>query len=368
MPGRPPDDYHAGYVIAHMQRRPESQHYVTAGYLRLFLPCGERAFYVRRRDGQSWFRQRPENVATRKNFYSILKQDGEYDDRIEQLLSRSVEAPGIEALHKLNATKSGLSWGRLGSVAALISLQQVRLPSSREGMRKLLEAAHSMATDAFLDPRADPSRHLGKAYPQMSEAQLREKVRKLRHAWESGRIHLKIRDEATLESMLSVFEVIHETLLDMDWTVYHSNRGLFLTSDNPSYISPSSVMLGRMVGLRTPGVIVHFPISTTRFLQLSNYGLRRRRLRAVEQTMGWIAARAEASRVPQISFRAADQEMVEVLNRETCLCAEDFICAPAPDERAEQYLSEPQVRYVTKTERVGRDLLRFDHKMVEDSH
>jgi hypothetical protein len=79
---------------ANLKTRPEDQHYVSAAYLRGFVPDGERALFVRRRYKKTWFRQVPENIATRKNFYSILREEGCWDDTLEDLLAREIEGPG----------------------------------------------------------------------------------------------------------------------------------------------------------------------------------------------------------------------------------------------------------------------------------
>jgi len=90
--------------------RPEDQHYVPAGYLRSFCPDYEAALHIRRRRGNKWFRQKPENIATRKNFYSTLKADGTFDDRIEHLLARGIETPGLAALWRLKEGEDIPSW------------------------------------------------------------------------------------------------------------------------------------------------------------------------------------------------------------------------------------------------------------------
>lgn len=77
--------------------RPEDQH---------FVPDGSGALFVRRRVGTRWFREKPENIATRKNFYSILRKDGGYDDTVEHMLARNIEGPGLKALHKLKEGKT----------------------------------------------------------------------------------------------------------------------------------------------------------------------------------------------------------------------------------------------------------------------
>jgi Protein of unknown function (DUF4238) len=87
------------YAFKHM--RPEDQHYVPAGYLRSFRPDNNDALFVHRRRGRKWFRQVLENIATRKNFYSILGEDGTFDDRVEHILARNVERPGLAALWRL---------------------------------------------------------------------------------------------------------------------------------------------------------------------------------------------------------------------------------------------------------------------------
>jgi Protein of unknown function (DUF4238) len=110
--------------------RPEDQHYVPAGYLRSFPPYGEGALFVHRRQGTKWFRQVPENIATRKNFYSILREDGTFDDRIEHMLARGIERPGLAALWRLKEGQVIPSWDTRESIAIFLAVQYTRIPDT----------------------------------------------------------------------------------------------------------------------------------------------------------------------------------------------------------------------------------------------
>ena len=83
-------------------QRNVQQHFVTASYLGGFTPDGDRnsQLYVYERKTEKVFRTIPDKAAKRRNYYSIPKPGGEFDDRIDEMLTK-LEEQAMPSLRKL---------------------------------------------------------------------------------------------------------------------------------------------------------------------------------------------------------------------------------------------------------------------------
>ena len=200
--------------------RPEDQHYVPAGYLRSFRPDGEDALFVHRRRGTKWFRQVPENIATRKNFYSILREDGTLDDRIEHMLARAIERPGLAALWRLKEDEVIPSRYTRESIATFLAVQYTRIPEIRENMHRLL----GVVANAFTDEILEDKDWLAERLQQTESIDIKKAertARQLKNLVKAGHIQPVVRQEASMKMLFMAVEDSANGFMAMDWLVPH---------------------------------------------------------------------------------------------------------------------------------------------------
>jgi hypothetical protein len=100
----------------------------------------------------------PEDLACQRNYYALKKEDGTWDDSIEELIGSTVEAPGLPVIQKLASGKTRLTWQERDRVSLLIAFQEMRTPSARERAREFSDPVRNGRPGAFW---ADPASELG---------------------------------------------------------------------------------------------------------------------------------------------------------------------------------------------------------------
>ncbi len=344
--------------------RPEDQHFVPAGYLRGFLPDGGGALFVRRRQGTRWFLQKPENIATRRNYYSILREEGGYDDTVEHMLARHIEGPGLKALRKLKEGETIPCVPDRGMIAALLSVQYTRIPQIRDSVQGVLQHF----TEAFTDEMFNDIDALASEVQNIEAVDRQTAYRTVRR-WErlikSGDIYPKVRSEASLSVMFSAVADGAAIFSDMDWMVYVSKEPAFFTSDCPVYISPASVAGHENIGTAMPGVIIHAPISSRRCLTLSGLRHRHQMLRQFRSVASSAFIDQLEMLPPVVVYKEADAALIRELNDQTARCAGDWVCGPFESSDMERALELPRIRteFQVTRERTG---MRVDHRIVNN--
>lgn len=113
-------------------------------YLEGFLPPGESHLYCYGRKRETAFRALADDLAKQRNYYTVVRADGSFDDRLEQLLQRNIEDPGLAVVRKLANGRTRLSWQERISLSDFIALHEYRVPYMREmiedSVKSLLEA------------------------------------------------------------------------------------------------------------------------------------------------------------------------------------------------------------------------------------
>ena len=349
-----------GLIPYTMEMRPEDQHYVPAGFLRSFRPDGEDALFVRRRRGSSWFRQVPENIATRKNFYSVLRDDGTFDDRVEHILARGIERPGLAALWKLNEGEVVPSLYSREAIALFLAVQYTRVPQIRENMHRLLKVVADEFTNEILDEDFLPQRL--QETESIDRKTAERTARQLKTLVKAGHIRPVVKEEASMKMLFMAVEDSAYGFMDMDWLVLAADKPCFFTSDIPIYVSPAATTR-KYVGIAAEGTVVHAPLSSRRFLLMG----RRGGLRIHFAKLREIAPQYfvdELERIPPVvKYRRATPELIETLNEATAISAGDLICGPHESERLAAALLKPRVKSDYHLQRVG-GALKIDHRLV----
>jgi hypothetical protein len=343
--------------------RPEVQHYVPAGYLRSFRPDGESALFVHRRKGTKWFRQVPENIATRKNFYSILREDGTFDDRIEHMLARGIERPGLSALWQLKEGEVIPSWDTRESIATFLAVQYTRVPEIRDNMHRLLGIVANAFTDEILEDRSWMAEHLQQT-ESMDRAKAERTARRLKSLVKAGHVRPVVRQEATMKMLFMAVEDSANGFMAMDWLVLVAPEPSFFTSDVPIYVSPRAIAREH-VGIATGGNVMHVPLSSRRFLLMGRFGDRHAEMAALRE----IVPRAfvdELERLPPVvRHMQATPEVIQKLNEATTICSGDWVCGPCESEVVARALLRPRVKSDYHVRRIGGEM-KVRHRLIID--
>ena len=87
------------------------------------------------------FRLVPDEAAKRRNYYSIPRADGGFDDRADVMLT-ALEGQAMPSLRKLLAKNYALTTFERALLAYLIAFQEFRTPWARANFQRM-EVAHS---------------------------------------------------------------------------------------------------------------------------------------------------------------------------------------------------------------------------------
>jgi Protein of unknown function (DUF4238) len=340
--------------------RPVDQHYVTAGFLRGFLPDGEKALHVRRRDGDNWFRQKPENIATRANFYSVFRSGGEYDDTVEHALAQLVEAPGLAALHQLKKGATIPSWHERMRISFLLAVQYLRVPRTIQAVRGTMEQFAMFITKELF---AHPDYILDVARRKNIAIRTEEEVAKIHAALGEGRFGMTANPTVAMGMALMSMQEVSELLAARQWTVYVATDPSFYASYFPVYPSPATIPSDGVVGLADPTIRVCAPISSRRVLVMDELDRSDDNLNAAETILGREFARTVSNLPPIVTYRSATADDISRFNIETCLMCEEFICGPAESTEIDRFLKLEPYRYEVRVASRG-DLLISSNRWV----
>jgi hypothetical protein len=343
--------------------RPEDQHYVPAGFLRSFRPDDENALFVRRRGGKSRFRQVPENIATRKNFYSVLRDDGTFDDRVEHFLARRIERPGLAALWKLKEGEAVPSLHSRKAIALFLAVQYTRVPQIRENMHRLLKDVADEFTDEILNEDFLPQRLQQTESIDRKTAQ--RTARHLKTLVNAGHIRPVVKEEASMKMLFMAVEESAYGFMDMDWLVLVGDKPCFFTSDVPIYVSPA-MTTRKYVGIATEGTVVHVPLSARRFLLMGRRGGLRIHLAKLREVAPQYFVDELERLPPVVKYGRATLELIETLNEATAISAGDLVCGPHESEHIAAALLKPRVKSDYHLQRIGGGL-KIDHRLVVEA-
>jgi hypothetical protein len=234
---------------AKTRKRNVQQHFVTASYLAGFTPDGNRdsQLYVYQRNKERMFRAVPDEAAKRRNYYSIPRKNGDFDDRVDEMLT-ALEGQAMPGLRKLLERNYNLSTFERALLAYLIAFQEFRTPWARANFQKM---ELSLTEQLF---------HFSAKVPGYMERTLKELQDKgavdgtvsadqIRDALKNETIKMVAHPHAGIDVMVSTSQTVGNIYTQMKWTVMHTNGREFLTSDSRG--SPQSRIQRRFSRRRT---------------------------------------------------------------------------------------------------------------------
>jgi hypothetical protein len=316
-----------------LQKRNIQQHFVTAAYLAGFTPVGDRQsqLYVYERNCAKMFRAVPDKAAKRRNYYSIPKTDGDFDDRVDQMLT-SLEAQALPSLRKVVAKDYTLSLFERALLAYLIAFQEFRTPWARANFQHI---ELSLAEHVFNFSAKVPG------YMERTLKELQEKgdvdgsvtAQQIRDSFNDERIKLVARPHAGIDLMVSMGQKIGNIYTQMQWTVIRAKEGQFLTSDAPLCRRDPGYKGGLYGGgLMSRTAEVWFPLSKGACLAMRHDAQKMEqfgKLLDAGKTEEAAALQAELSPIGEFEVEARH---VEAINGQTILNADRFVYSPFESE------------------------------------
>jgi hypothetical protein len=202
-------------------------------------------------------------VAKIHNYYSVKKEDGNYDDRVEHMLQTTIEDPGLSVIRRLNSGHYDISKYARIRLATLLAVQEYRVPWMREQMEAFTTGMLQRFTQSMLDAP-------GVAEATLDEVSLSDKkelLAEMRKAFKDGDVFVTASPVASLHAMGYVLEPLLDVYFKMGWEVLETNSVPFITSDCPVYRYYLPIRNDiPYSGLLDKRVQVRFPLSAQKML------------------------------------------------------------------------------------------------------
>jgi len=333
--------------------RPKQQHYVTKAYLDGFLAPGASQLFCYTRNGKM-FSRRTQDIATGRNFYAFKNEKGEWDDSLEEIIGRTVEAPGLPVLQKLAKGNTRLNWDERTALALLVALQEVRTPAS---LQRTIDYTKAMTERLLREIRdADPTQ---KTIDLVDEDGKKSTVTLAEIEESQADLEKKNSLEKLRLAMGPAME-LHQYYRQMKFTMHYPLGGQrFITSDTP--VIRVYLHIGYGTGLNRNDVEVRFPVSNSAFLTITHD------LKFAEQLIGATAAKRARllNRLPEVQIRYIPDAQVVAFNKGHVRHARMWIFSSEKSEWVPELLKErsaaPEV-----TDLSSRDLYHFQSKVNYD--
>jgi Protein of unknown function (DUF4238) len=246
--------------------RSKRHHTVTRAYLDGFLESGQKQLYCWARNRAKPFRATPDGLAFERNYHSVKRPDGTWDDFPEQFIANHIEGPGLPVLRRLSEGSTDITWEERSAFALLLSLQQFRVPSFRRVIENLNHELLSRLVTLY-EAEAEGRREVPVILQtRRGEARftldgLKAELEQSRN--EPGRQSLETFIKLAFGSVPLIYDY-------MKWTVYHaSGQTRFITSDCPVIWLFHGGPSGH-ASLSRCDVEVRFPLSRKAMLSLTH--------------------------------------------------------------------------------------------------
>jgi hypothetical protein len=194
------------------------------------------------------------------NWFATL--ESQWDDSLEEIIERTVEAPGLPVLNELAKGDTRLNWDERTSLALLVAFQEMRTPASRQ---RALDHTKAM-TDKLL-------REVREANPTQNTIDLVGKDGK----WSTVTLEEIEQSQADLDKETSLERLkltmgpaleLHRHYKQMKFTVYYSlEPERFITTDTP-VIRVFSLNRAFGAGINRKDIEIRFPVSRNALLTI----------------------------------------------------------------------------------------------------
>jgi hypothetical protein len=333
--------------------RPKQQHYVTKAYLDGFLAPGANQLVCYARNGKM-FPRRTQDIAKERNFYAFKNEKGEWDDSLEKIIDRTIEAPGLPVLQKLAKGNTRLDWNERTALALLVAFQEVRSPAS---LQRTIFYTKAMTDRLLRDVRAANPRQetidlVGKDGKKntVTLAEIEESQAGLERKNSFEKLRL------AMGPAMNLYQYYRQMKFTMH---YPLGAQRFITSDTPVIRVYSHTGYG--TGLNRNDVEIRFPVSSSAFLTITHdLKFAEQLIRATE------AKRAKLlDRLPEVQIRYISDAEVVAFNKGHVRHARMWIFSSEESEWIPELLKERSASPVV-TDLSSGDLYHFQSKVNYD--
>lgn len=250
---------------------PKRHHYLPEFYLNYFTDVNNK-FWVYHRDRKKYVLQTPVNTTVEGYRYTLFKENGEKDNRIEEFLSQ-IETDTKPLLEKLNNGEI-ISDNEKGKLATFIALQKTRVPETEKTYYELSEKLTKLyvSYDYYSEEKAksileELEKETGEKF-NVNPKEFYDFIQKKKYS-------LAYPKEEYLITMLKEAEEIRNHLSNMKWRFLFAQQtnSNYITTDNPFITYPPknhNKLLG--VGILTPGASNLIPLTSKVLLMMFDKG------------------------------------------------------------------------------------------------
>ena len=249
-----------------MTNEPRNHHYIPQCYLRGFGWKHKKywcTYLASARTG--WVATNVRNVGAERDFLRI-EIPGQEPNALERAMA-NMEGEIATSLKKIEQTKRFEGEDRT-MILNLMALLAVRSPERREHWRQFQEQVAMRVMDLALSSKEMWHGQI----QQMKEAgrEVNEKVsyEKMKEFHERGEYDIEVAREMHIQTEVSVFDTVLQSLGRRNWSMYVTNKSLgpFVTCDSPvvlSWLNPPKTRspFNRSPGFDLRNTQVYFPIS-----------------------------------------------------------------------------------------------------------
>jgi hypothetical protein len=239
-------------------------HYLPQMYLRGFADEAEQVWVFDRKENK-FLHQGILNTAVKKDFYTVVSQDGQKTDAVEQMLANIVEAPMKRIIERLD--RKNLNWeGEDRAVLALfVALLRTRNPAFDRDQNQFTEEFHrwwAKAKHPSVEATAESLQEYGhETGEDMSDVSAQEVFHMIR----DDRYEINNPRQNNIKMMLSLALEIAQAVFRLKWDILAAPKGMsFLTCDNPfTVVTPPKFDDSiQGYGILTPGASTVVPLSS----------------------------------------------------------------------------------------------------------
>jgi Protein of unknown function (DUF4238) len=321
--------------------RPIQHHFVPRSYLEGFADAGGQ-LHIYERGKEQPFVLAPEKAARQRNYYSVRRKDGTFDDTIEHFLDKSVEAPAVAVICKLVNGYQQPTWEDRIALARWIAFQEHRTPLQRGGFEQM---AQKLLKQTMQMMAASPG-YLEHVLAELAEQgeQFGVTADDLRKSIEQDGFEIEVNPIFSLDTML-ISEEFVPIIASMRWTLMSGADAVtFVTSDHPVIRHDPGKESPFRYGYASPTIEFGLPLNASKFLLVTRDLEREQKFAELVKAGKDREAEDLKLSLPTLGLKELDSEKTWKLKEATIRSAPRFIFCPDEDPKyAELLKQEPWI-------------------------
>lgn len=233
---------------------PVKQHYIPQVYLRNFCDANEKVFLFDDSKKEIYNNMAINNVFFQKHFYTLINDDGTRNYKLEKWFN-NIESE-VQPIFQKVIGKQKITIEDKEKLSLFIALLQHRTPVSLEIQNSFTKPALKWMLDMHIKngdfddiiKKCPLGEEKGLEYIQNLDISLNKQAQ-----W-----HMQIEQAATFANFY----------MQMEWKIFYTTKGKFITTDNPVVIIPEA----KNMGIAIPGNLKIVPLSSQIILMIGDLG------------------------------------------------------------------------------------------------